>query len=151
MKAIVGITILAIGLAACSESNEPTEETVVITELDGEKLMEQKCNACHNTQDSENMLAPPMYRVKDHYWDEDVSRSEFVKAIVDWCENPTEESSVMPGARRKFGLMPKQAFDSEEVTAIAEYLFDSDLESTGCPHEGDDDHECGDGEDCGAH
>lgn len=80
------------------------------------------------------MLAPPMQRVRDHYWDDEISKSEFVDAIADWCENPTEEKSLMPGARRKFGLMPKQSFDRKEVEAIASYLFDEDNEESSCSH-----------------
>ena len=96
--------------------------------------MEDNCYACHNTQGTDNMLAPPMSRVKDHYWDEDISKDEFVKAIVDWVENPSEENSVMPGARRKFGLMPKQEFDAEALKSIAEYMYDSDLDGATCSH-----------------
>ena len=95
--------------------------------------MEDRCFSCHNTQGTDNMLAPPMQRVKDHYWDEDVTREEFVTAIADWCENPTEEASLMPGARRKFGIMPKQTFDRTEVQAIASYLYDNDLDQS-CSH-----------------
>ena len=81
------------------------------------------------------MLAPPMHRVKDHYWDDETSEKEFVSAIVDWCENPTEETSLMPGARRKFGLMPKQKFDPKEVRAIATYMFHNDLGHAACSHD----------------
>jgi mono/diheme cytochrome c family protein len=111
----------------CSTGIEPEVE-VETAKLDGRQLMEDNCYACHNTQGTDNMLAPPMFRVKDHYWDDNISKDEFVKAIVDWVENPIEENSVMPGARRKFGLMPKQSFEAEELKAIAEYMFDNDLD-----------------------
>lgn len=102
--------------------------------LNGKELMEKNCYVCHNTQGTDNMLAPPMSRVRDHYVDDETTKDEFVSAIVAWCENPTEEASLMPGARRKFGLMPKQTFDSKEVEAIANYLFEEDSDLTNCTH-----------------
>ena len=96
--------------------------------------MEKNCFVCHNTQGTDNMLAPPMSRVKDHYWDEETSKEEFVNDIVNWVDNPVEDNVQMPGAVRKFGLMPKQAFNKEEVKAIASYLYDNEMDLEGCKH-----------------
>lgn len=130
MKKLFLLPVLSLFFVSCSTSTvEPEPEPDFdIAELDGKVLMENKCFLCHNTQGTDNMLAPPMQRVKDHYLDEDVTKKEFVNAIADWCDNPTEEESLMPGARRKFGLMPKQVFDRKEVEAIASYLFENDLD-----------------------
>lgn len=122
-------------LISCSgESKSSPFETEEASILNGKELMEKNCYVCHNTQGTENMLAPPMSRVRDHYLDDDTTKDEFVTAIVEWCENPTEEASLMPGARRKFGLMPKQVFDPQEVEAIANYLFEEDSELADCSH-----------------
>lgn len=126
------LPILALVLASCGEQTAAVEEQPDQTALGGKMLMEKNCFSCHNTQGTDNMLAPPMQRVKDHYWSEDISKEEFVSAIADWCENPTEEHSQMPGARRKFGLMPKQQFDRKEVEAIAAYLFEHDVDASAC-------------------
>ena len=75
--------------------------------LNGKELMENNCNSCHNTQGSDNMLAPPMSRVKDHFWDGDIVKKALRNTNVEWCKKPTEDKSVMPGARRKFCLMPR--------------------------------------------
>ena len=115
----------------CSTGIETESETA---DLDGKMLMEENCYSCHNTQGTDNMLAPPMARVKDHYINDNTSRSEFVRAIVDWVENPVDSLSRMPGAKRKFGLMPKQEFDAKELQAIAEYLYDSDSDLSRCSH-----------------
>ena len=121
-------------LISCESPSLEDEANVNTSKLNGKELMENKCYTCHNTQGTDNMLAPPMFRVKDHYWDEETTREEFITAIVDWCENPTEENSIMPGARRKFGLMPKQDFDLKEVEAIAGFLFDEGAEQNDCSH-----------------
>lgn len=128
MKRILALST-AIVLAACSAETEsaPSTEKQNASQLDGKKIMEDKCFSCHNTQGTDNMLAPPMFRVKDHYWDEEITKEQFVDDVVNWVMDPKEENSVMPGARRKFGLMPKQNFNREEVAAIAEYMFENDL------------------------
>lgn len=134
MKKLLILPLLSLTLFSCEDTSKEVEATQETANLDGKELMENNCYSCHNTQGTDNMLAPPMQRVKDHYWDEETSKDEFVSAIVEWCENPTEEKSMMPGARRKFGLMPKQKFDSKEVEAIASYLFDNDLDQESCSH-----------------
>jgi hypothetical protein len=48
--------------------------------------------------------------------------------------DPKEENSIMPGARRKFGLMPKQTWDSTEIKAIAEYLYENEIDTESCNH-----------------
>ncbi|NVK63809.1 MAG: c-type cytochrome [Flavobacteriales bacterium] len=142
MKKFVIFPMLATVLFACDTESTVSTLDQDIAGLNGKVLMENNCFSCHNTQGTDNMLAPPMQRVKDHYWDEDASKEDFVQAIVEWCENPTEEHSLMPGARRKFGIMPKQAFEKKEVQAIAAYLYDNDLDQScgggcgnGCSHD----------------
>lgn len=96
--------------------------------------MESKCFACHNTQGTDNMLAPPMQRVKDHYLNDEISEEEFISQIVEWCKEPSEATSKMPGARRKFGLMPKQDFEEADVRVIAKYLYNNELGKVSCSH-----------------
>ena len=134
MKKLLILPVLALSLFSCENESKELESAQESSNLDGKELMENNCYSCHNTQGTDNMLAPPMQRVKDHYWDEETTKEEFVSAIVEWCKNPTEEESIMSGARRKFGLMPKQNFDPKEVEAIAGYLFDHDLDGEGCSH-----------------
>ena len=134
MKFILLLGMFGLTLLSCSSNSDFHDEESKMVVLDGKELMENQCYSCHNTQGTDNMLAPPMYRVKDHYWDEDVSKTDFVTAIVDWVMDPKEENSIMPGARRKFGLMPKQNFKKEEIKAIAEFMFDNDLEQEACSH-----------------
>jgi len=119
--------LFAAFLVGCSQQQDSETTEPQATELEGEKLMKDNCYSCHNTQGTDNMLAPPMFRVKDHYYDDETTKEEFVNSIVEWIENPVEENSRMPGARRKFGIMPKQNFDKEEIKAIAEYMFENEL------------------------
>ena len=133
---LIHYTLIGFPFLIMSCSNEQPISTSDNQELsvNGKELMEKNCYACHNTQGTDNMLAPPMSRVRDHYIDDETTQKEFVEAVVTWCKNPNEEDSRMPGARRKFGLMPKQEFDSKEVEAIATYLYQEDSDLSDCSH-----------------
>ena len=124
-KLLLFVTV-SVALGSCQNSSDNIENESWRA-LDGKRLMESKCFSCHNTQGTDNMLAPPMFRVKDHYWEEGITEASFIKAISEWVKNPIEENSVMPGARRKFGLMPKQEFDEAEVKAIAKYMYNNEI------------------------
>ncbi|MBK5214316.1 MAG: DUF3365 domain-containing protein [Flavobacteriaceae bacterium] len=113
---------------AMAESNE-FPEMEIIQEHPGKQLMENNCYVCHNPKTSEEaMIAPPMIAVKMHYISEDTSKEDFVKAMIDWAKNPSEEKSKMPGAIKKFGLMPYQFYPEETIQQIADYIFDSEIE-----------------------
>jgi len=88
------------------------------------------CFACHTPdQGATQRLAPPMYKVREHYYRQDISKEEFVSKVTSYALNPTQEASIMPGAVRNFGLMPKSAFKEEDVRNIAAYIYDNDLSS----------------------
>jgi hypothetical protein len=70
-----------------------------------------------------------MFKVRDHYFDSTIKKEDFIKSIVLFASNPSEENSNMPGAIRNFGLMPKQLFKEEDLKTIAEYIYENDLES----------------------
>jgi cytochrome c553 len=88
------------------------------------------CFACHTPDHGATQrLAPPMYKVREHYYRDDITKEEFVSKVTSYALNPTQEASIMPGAVRNFGLMPKSAFKEEDVRNIAEYIYDHDLSS----------------------
>lgn len=127
-KLLAGMFGSAFLLASCSspvtnEGYDPTEEVA----LDGKELMEKNCHVCHAPPGSENRSAPPIHKVKNHYLDDETTKDDFVDAVVEWVKEPSEDKSLMPGARRNWGMMPKQDFDEKEVKAIAQYMFDNEL------------------------
>jgi len=96
------------------------------------ELMVSLCFTCHHPDHGTTpRLAPPMFKVREHYYKNGISRDEFVSRITSYALNPTQEASIMPGAVRNFGLMPKSAFKPEDVRKIADYIFDNDLSSEG--------------------
>ena len=110
---------------------EDSHEMAAVVPQDhpGKQLMENNCYACHNPKTSEDrMIAPPMVAVKMHYLSDDISKEDFIDELVAFLENPSEEKSKMPGAIKKFGLMPYQFYPENTIRQIADYLFEHEIE-----------------------
>ncbi|MEZ4983733.1 MAG: DUF3365 domain-containing protein [Saprospiraceae bacterium] len=76
----------------------------------------------------DNRVAPPMEAVKRHYITSETTADAFADALVAFLKDPSKERSIMPGAVAKFGLMPKMNFQEEQVRAIAQYIYHTELE-----------------------
>lgn len=146
MKFNLLLMLFFVGLISCNSNkknkenlqseNSNTKEIVVHKKVTstikvqskGYKLMQQKCYICHfETPDPskrDQMIAPPMLRVQEHYKPTYTNKEEFVKAIMAFTKNPSEEKTLMPGAVKKFSLMPKLPYDDAELNLIAETIYD---------------------------
>lgn len=134
---IAALSILFSGLLlSCSETGKQLEEDNLLA-INNQSVNEDKvlsllktnCFNCHNPDMGESRVAPPLFKVREHYYDEEITKEEFVAAIINFINNPTEENSIMSGAVRNFGLMPKMSFKEEDIQLIAEYLYDNDVSS----------------------
>ncbi len=93
-------------------------------------LLHSTCFPCHNPDmNIEKRLAPPMFKVRDHYYDNKIKRDEFINKITRFVTNPDKEKAIMYGAIRNFGLMPKNEFNSDDLKIIIGYIYDNDLGS----------------------
>ncbi len=134
MKIIV--LILALTLTSCNsginkdKSNNVSSKVEVISKKDiGYELTKQYCYVCHMPKSKESMIAPPLFRVKEHYKPSYPVKKDFIKAIVNWVQNPDEDKVMMPGAVRKFNLMPSQAhIPIDTLKLIAAYIFENEIE-----------------------
>ena len=138
MKYVLILSIVTFFIA-CDESqnNNPELASQAYTyelqnnnnEHPGKKLLESKCYACHNpTTSMEDRLAPPMIAVKKHYLSDEITQDDFTKLILNWVKQPVESNSKMPGALRRFGIMPYQEFSEEDIRKIAEYIFNNEID-----------------------
>lgn len=138
MRALLFLLALTL-VFSCKEKTSKTEEvmdqSIEIAEQSepmahaGEKLLATYCYTCHSPEASEdNMLAPPMIAIKNHYIGEDTNKEEFVANLLEWMKKPQEENSKIPGALEKFGLMPHQVYPDSVITAIGEYLYENEVQ-----------------------
>jgi len=107
----------------------PSVETSIGMQ-EAKKLMETQCYLCHGPSKTEKQgrIAPPMIAVKAHYQEAYHTKIDFVEAIVAFTEKPSLEKVKLKGAVRRFGLMPYQKYNSKEVKAIAEYIYDYEID-----------------------
>lgn len=116
-----------------TEAKETVEKAVVAeatesNSVDGKAVYEANCIACHVSEGMPT-IAPPIFAVKNHVTAEYPEREDFVKRVAEWVKAPNADDVLMPGAVRKFGLMPALPhLSDEDATAVAEFLFDSDME-----------------------
>ncbi|ERM83328.1 hypothetical protein P872_15915 [Rhodonellum psychrophilum GCM71 = DSM 17998] len=96
------------------------------------KLLDQNCLSCHNpdmTGGHASRLAPPIFKVREHYYREDITKEEFTASILNFVKNPSEDKTKMRGAIRNFGLMPSLVIPQEDLELIVNYIYDNDLSS----------------------
>jgi len=104
--------------------------------LDGKKLMEQKCSNCHNLdlppKTFENEKAPPMMAIAFHLKAFVPAKSASDKVpnainfVKDYVIDPSASKSYCDKESLKsYGIMPSQKgkVTQEELQAIGEYLF----------------------------
>lgn len=131
-KAIVFIFILLI-VYSCNNSKKTkyvSEEKTEKTQTHpGKKLMETNCYVCHSpTASEENRIGPPMIAIKKHYINSSTTKEEFIKTMQAWINNPNKDDAKMPGAIKRFGIMPKTQYPEETIKQIADYMYDYNIE-----------------------
>ncbi len=93
---------------------------------EGRLLVQQMCISCHQPRGSGNRAAPPFFKVLEHY--DGKSKKKIKGWISEFLKKPSEEISRMPGAVRRFGLMPNLGLGAEQINKASYYLSRTDLE-----------------------
>jgi len=148
MKKIVLLYSILYIFSACNDTQKKTQESVsgeavkttqetaqinnnISTEQDGYTLMKQFCFSCHmekpDSSKHNQMIAPPMVNVQEHYKSTYPDEDEFIQAVVSWVNKPDESKVLMPGAARKFNLMPPLPIGDDKLKAIAKALYKNDF------------------------
>lgn len=139
MRFIYLIAFTAILLTSCNQNKQAdyskpsnVEENATAhtaSNHPGIKLMETKCYVCHNpSTDHDSRIAPPMVAVKSHYLGDHTTKEEFVSTMWNFVKEPSKDKAKMKGAVRRFGVMPYQPFNEEEIKLISEYIYDYKIE-----------------------
>ncbi len=138
-KVILLVSIMAV-LTSCNETKKEKSVTESIAknkavagktqENEGYTLMKNSCYACHNpkAKSHDDIIAPPFKAVKKNYAKKNDNKKDFVNAVVNWVQNPTEDKALMLGAVKRFKVMPKLPLPTEDLNKIAEYLYDNEVE-----------------------
>ncbi|MFD1314449.1 c-type cytochrome [Namhaeicola litoreus] len=130
---------LAVFISVSCESKKPTKSKALNdqpktiekpVENEDLALLKMRCYACHqvSSKSHDEIIAPPLAAVKRRYLRSFPEREAFINAIVNWTMDPKEKNALMYGAVKKFKVMPYQSFDKSEMSVIAGYIYDNDLE-----------------------
>lgn len=90
---------------------------------EGRQLFDKYCISCHSIEGAPQ-TAPPIFGVINHVKAVYPEREAFVERVVAWVNNPNPYDVLMPGAARRFGVMPKLGYPTEDVRKIAEFLYE---------------------------
>ncbi len=124
---LMAITFSFFGFKAHDTKTHPIITTLTVKEqINGRQLLKQRCFVCHSETPGykKDMLAPPMKGVLMHYKKAYPNKKDFIKAITKWVRKPDASQSLMPGAIKKFKLMPPLPYPEIELKAIAQSLYD---------------------------
>jgi mono/diheme cytochrome c family protein len=110
-------------------TNDYISQNLVRTDSTAQKLFNQKCMICHNTEGKtdETMLAPPFYQVKNRYQRASLNQADFVETMSNWIKNPIKENALMRGAVDKLNVMPKLGYNDEDIKTIVNYIYNNDM------------------------
>lgn len=131
MRSLLLVSLIAFVGFSCSNNSTSNQNNTHPNKPNSEglSLMETNCYTCHSPSAPENgRIAPPMIAVKIHYMENFKTEEEFKKAFIDFVNNPSEAKSKMPGAVKKFNLMPKLAFKQKDLELMATYLYNNEVE-----------------------
>ena len=121
-------------LTSCSDSATveelSSEASIPADDENALALIDSKCFLCHNPNlDADARLAPPLSEIRTLYYRDDMSRGEFITSIEEFVKEPTKELALMSNAVSKYGVMPKQHYETTDLKIIAGYMYDNDLSS----------------------
>ena len=88
-------------------------------------LYQGNCTTCHH--DTKDISAPAMKEVRQNYLLAYPKKSDFVKAMSKWVDNPHEETSMMAQSINKYELMPQLYFQENVLKEISAYIYDTDF------------------------
>ena len=132
IKESIAVSFLTVLIVSCSGHEqhavnlEPTDLAKV--NHTGAKVYQSACMSCHALAAKEEGIAPPLFGVKDHVIKTYPERMAFIQRVVAWVKAPNPNDVLMPGAVKKFGLMPAQTQISDaELQAVAEFIYDTDF------------------------
>ncbi|CAA6809891.1 MAG: Unknown protein, partial [uncultured Thiotrichaceae bacterium] len=100
-KTTVLSTILTLPALLVSTHLSASEEVM----HPGLKVYQSACMVCH-VAEGRATIAPPIFAVKGHVIGVYPERDDFIQRVKSWVKAPDEKDVLMPGAVRKFGLMP---------------------------------------------
>jgi mono/diheme cytochrome c family protein len=98
---------------------------------EGGKLFTSICMGCHTANEHLNFAAPSVHTIKSRVLQAYPRREDFINRIVQWVQRPDASRALIPEAVKRYGLMPALPYSEQQLRSIAEYLYDTEVTSSG--------------------
>lgn len=102
----------------------------VMASDEGKALFESLCMSCHAVS-GQPVAAPPVFGMKNHVIRAYPQRDDFINYVVHWVRSPDASRSLMPGAVRRFGIMPTLPYAEDQVRKAAAFIYDTNFRKPG--------------------
>lgn len=126
MTSLLIVSTLATVLTSTGvRANAPAEEASVTIP----PSVQSNCLICHTIgakNEPTQAIAPPLFAVKNHL-KEFGDRDAFIAHVSAWVKAPSAENARMPGAVKKFGLMPAFPLTDDVLDEIAGWIYDTPM------------------------
>ncbi|MHA7815151.1 MAG: c-type heme family protein [Pseudohaliea sp.] len=103
----------------------------------GFQALESACFSCHSPDATPaDRIAPPMAAIRHRYLMDNPSLGAFRGALVGFVNDPSAANARMPGAVKRFGVMPALSLDDATLGDVAYYLYHTPLDAPGWAADG---------------
>ena len=131
---VILLILITTSLTSCSDTASveelSNEESIAADDENALALIDSKCFLCHNPNlNADARLAPPLSEIRTLYYRDDMSRGEFIASIANFVNEPSKDIALMSDAVSKYGVMPKQHYETSDLQIISGYMYDNDLSS----------------------
>lgn len=111
-------------------SDSTQQNEITVSKSDPAKFMTNNCYSCHNPKaKGENKIAPTLKEIKTTYLMHYAEKNEFVSHFESFVNQPSSDKTIMKEAVEKYGIMPNMQYSMSEVKALAQYIFETDIET----------------------
>ena len=95
------------------------------TDIPPKTLFDGNCVTCHEID--KTVSAPSTRLIQESYKKRFKDKDSFVEFMVEWIQEPNEQTAIMKESIKRHELMPKISYDPAVLRKIAEYIYDSDF------------------------
>lgn len=129
---LIAIIVILFSVVACDNSDAKDNDDVTKKDENRKalRIISTTCFTCHSPEremDHKGRTGPPIFKIRQHYMRDGITKEEFVAEISSFLKEPTEAKAKMKGAIRNFGLMPRMPLPDDDIQIIAEYIFENDM------------------------
>ncbi len=133
---VLCLSILLLWNYGCRQTDKTTSDyknaAINYEQLDlkrGENIVQTVCNSCHDpSAEKTNRIAPPLELAKRNYLAVTNTEEEFVKKMVRFIMNPTEEEAELHQDVEEYGLMDPLGYSLTDIQSVAVYIYRTELE-----------------------